>query len=167
MDAITIQANPSGIKYRIGEDCPYFGAIKTAKLGMVVHTVAKRKINHGNTEIGVECVEDSGLVKNLVSSLSSRNLFLTDPWRVSEEVANSESFTAEVEARIGARLMSIERSFLELSEDFRNGWPKVQRQLQIFFNADLYPPNKGGLYRAAASGQDFNFNKLINDFYAL
>ena len=165
-DRITIQANPSGLQYRIPATDPLYAQACSAPLGIVIHTVGKRHLDPASGKIEVIPCGEYPKIAELVSSLRANGIFAVHPWRfrVPARAGESQPTTSQLESEVAERLHSIRQRLSRLSPEFQTEWKRTSTKFATYLNFELYPPGRGGLYRAAAAGAAFDFRKFKQGF---
>lgn len=169
-DEVRIHANESGLTYVIKPDSEYFKAAAEAKVGLVVHTIARRVIDEETGGItGLKTMHDETLVREFTRALRSSDVFAIDPWSYGVKIDRDEGRTlsARKKGMIERMIEDMRSDLSDLSPEFRTEWSKTfQAQFSIFLNDCLKAGGTGGIYKAAAAGKPFDFDLLVNAFQA-
>lgn len=168
-DAVSIKANPFGITYMLPAGSKFYPFARDAEVGLVVHTVGRRVMDPETGEIvRVEPLEDVGAVEGFVKALRSERVFVIDPWsrRVRIDQGGDTSFTSEKEAHVLALLEDMGGGLRSIEGEFREAWKPFVSHFRTFLNSSLKEGHQGGIYRAAAAGETFDFDFLVEKFRA-
>lgn len=161
-DKVVIQAN--AIPYEIGADHPYFNDLRMAKVGIVFHSIGRRVLQNDGT-LQTEAVDNDPVLRNFVSRLREKNIFVIDPFKDQVKIAQEKEFTAQGEASVRKLLIDIEQRIDSLNPEFIKLWnTKFEAKWRIFFNSGLHHPNTGGVYREIAEGRDVDLNVVFSEF---
>jgi hypothetical protein len=166
-DAVSIKANPFGITYTLPAGSKFYPFARDAEVGLVVHTVGRRVIDPANGEIaGVQPADDAECIERFVKALRSEDVFAIDPWsrRVRINQGDGVSFTAEKEAEISTLLKGMREGLGSVGSEFRLAWKPFLPLFRTFLNSSLKEGRSGGIYRAAAAGEIFDFDLIVERF---
>lgn len=165
--AITIRANPFGITYTLPARSKFYAFALPAQVGLVVHTVGERKLDPDTGAIvGVSPLENPEAIEAVVKALRSEHVFAIDPWsrRVQIDGDTAHAFTPKKRRQLETILAQIREGLTSLSPEFRERWRTFLPQFRTFLNASLKEGHHGGMYRAAASEEAFDFKRIVTAF---
>lgn len=162
---LLIRANPYGITYAISPEHPLYSRLRNADCGVVLHSCAERSLQGERVE-GRPSVASPESLMARTALLETPEAVVLHPFRVNVPVGaaagaplapeNLWAFLTKIEAIVGA--------VQELSPAMLDGWRSVLPKMATYLNSELYPGKKGGLYLAAAHGEAFDGDKLLNGF---
>lgn len=169
---VKIRANPSGIEYVLRRTPRYLGyyePVREAQIGVVVHTVITPVTDPttGNIVRAQACDDDTAIA-DFVDALDGNRVFAIHPWshQVKIDQDPASRFSATQKDQIMALLDAMRTAHQGMSREFRAKWDelKLNDAFAIYLNAGLKPGSKGGIYRAAASNEPFDFEKIVAGF---
>lgn len=165
-DAVTIKANPFGIEYTLPAGLKFYPFAAEAKIGLVVHSAMKRVIDPETGEVSDgEPLDDEGLIESFVKTIRSEEVFVIDPWSRRVQIDQGEdSFTVEKRSEILGILQNMHDDLQALDGEFRERWKTFLPQFKTFLNSSLKEGHRGGIYRAAAEGEPYDFELIVNKF---
>ncbi len=167
-DAVIIRANPFGITYTLSKGSKFYESARDADIGLVVHTVKRSVID---PETGVikdpEPHDNPDDIEEFVTMLRTEKIFAIDPWSRRVSIDRGEApFSREKREEIERIVHKMHTGLSHLSKEFRTKWSPFLPHFKIFLNSSLKPGRSGGLYRAAAADEPFNFDYLAEEFQA-
>jgi hypothetical protein len=162
----SIVLQPNTIPYTIPPDSLHYSAIARAKVGLVIHTVGKRKVDAETGRLLVEPIANrKPLVDAFVAGLRSPNVFAITPLRRNVPIALETPLSSSTVQSIDTLLDSIRADLSELPETFTSVWrSQLEPSWRPFFNSGVRPPANGGIYLKASKQEPFAFEELVEQY---
>lgn len=161
-----IQLAPNTVLYEIKPGHPLYSRLQGAKIGVVIHSVGRKTAVGGGrfTVEAAENVDKRALVEKFVSALDSSEGFAEHPWKADIKVGTERTLEKATETKVSQLLLGIERKLGKLTPEYREAFSRHEIRFRTYFNSFLKEPHRGGIYKAAAEGQAFSFQKILDGF---
>lgn len=154
---------PNQVAYVVGAQDPSFAAVRRAKVGFVIHTAAE-KIEGADGRTTTQAVEQTGQVERFVEQMRSDDVFAIHPFR-DVDLVHAKALSAAQRSAYTAQLATMVEKVEGLPDAFFADWnARYLARFRVYLNSYLRAPHTGGLYKAAASEEDFEFEKLRSGF---
>lgn len=158
-----VQITPNLVTYTLSEHHPLFSAVRSARIGFVLHTVGKKSLD--GKRVLADDVSNETALQEIVQHLSSPDIFAIDSLR--HNVRLEQPIPLETQSTVRTKIQEIEKLTESLTPEFINLWGgDLLAQLRVYINTGLRPPNTGGIFEAIAKNQTVAPKQFSLDFQA-